>query len=160
MNINENLHLQKAQEDVSAYVKKHVFESENTLTKEKYMFEELDTPFAEHRIESFNIRFGSAGMSMALKDKSEVIIRIDVELFGAPGMDNVLATDFVRFYGMLNILPTSWKSEVVVSRQEHCRRFLVSYSTDFLTAILCLDNDFYQFMGLNQHDCDEEAFFV
>ena len=97
---------------------------------------------------------------MALKDKSEVIIRIDVELFGAPGMDNVLATDFVRFYGMLNILPTSWKSEVVVSRQEHCRRFLVSYSTDFLTAILCLDNDFYQFMGLNQHDCDEEAFFV
>ena len=160
MDINENSLLQNAEEDVSSYVKNPSFEIKNTLTQEKDMFEELDTPFAEHRIKSFNMRFGRAGMSMSLKDKSEVIICIDVELFGAPGMDNVLATDFVRFYGMLNILPTSWKSEVIVSRQEHCRRFFVSYSTDFLTAILCLDSDFYEFLGLNHYDCDEEPFTV
>ncbi len=160
MDITEDLISQNAEEDVSSYVKKPFFEIENTLTQEKDMFEELNTPFAEHRIKSFNMRFGRAGMSMSLKDKSEVIISIDVELFGAPGMDNVLATDFVRFYGMLNILPTSWKSEIIVSRQEHFRRFFVSYSTDFLTAILCLDSDFYEFLGLNHYDCDEAEFTV
>lgn len=159
MDTNENLILKNTEEDVFGNVEEKSYESEKILTEEENMFDKLHTPFAELRIKCFNEKFNCAGISMSLKDKSEVIICIDVNLLcGREGkMDNVFDLEFVRYYSMLNIFPTACKSEVIVSRQDHYRKFSISYSTEFLTSILCLSDNIYELLGLN---CEYEEFCV
>lgn len=150
MDTNENLILRKTKEGVAGNVEEKSFESEKSLTEED-MFEDFHMPFAESQIKCFNSEFNCAGISMSLNDKFKVTICIDVNLFGGGGdkMDNVFDLEFVRYYSMLNIFPTSSNSEVIVSREDHYRRFSISYSTEFLISILCLSDKLYKLLGLN-----------